>query len=379
MVHESLTEVPVDMKEAVDWIMAIKSTGGVQDLAVAVRDLFEEGRLGVADLSLLREVRDAVSQFLSDGAFISHHAARKVVKRIKNQPGQEVAPAEDFNYFGVSAAEPQNVPLLYPGEEQIPVEGEQGHGSFVSIEAPAETFGEAHNQQFGEENNQQFGEENNEAVDDSVKEPLAEPAKELLGWISPEPLDVTNPVVTESAPATPQNDSAPVEVATEALADQDEVENADEDQQMSMQGFLASKLTSSEITKAVKNSVDSISGLLKKIRKTSTYESAYGKDATWEKCCAPEPNRCAEVMIGIAPLFYATLHQLRYVSLFTNGSVKIADESKKVGAFLKNAGFDMERDVNAKKTVEVFRYNLNFLKDPFLSKLLELGGFVSVY
>ncbi|GBE59286.1 hypothetical protein, conserved [Babesia ovata] len=50
--------------------------------------------------------------------------------------------------------------------------------------------------------------------------------------------------------------------------------------------------------------------LLKNIKNPDHYNSAYSSEATWEASCAENPEACAVVLVGIAPMLYAGLVSL---------------------------------------------------------------------
>ncbi|CDR94042.1 hypothetical protein BBBOND_0103560 [Babesia bigemina] len=69
-----------------------------------------------------------------------------------------------------------------------------------------------------------------------------------------------------------------------------------------------------DIAKDISEVVDGCEKFLEEVKKPDQYESAYSAEATWEASCSENPEDCAAVFVGIAPMLYAGLRSLRKAS-----------------------------------------------------------------
>ncbi|CDR96515.1 hypothetical protein BBBOND_0304190 [Babesia bigemina] len=60
--------------------------------------------------------------------------------------------------------------------------------------------------------------------------------------------------------------------------------------------------------------VDGCENFLKRIAVPDQYKCAYSSKATWAESCAKDPEACAVVLVGIAPMLYSGLRSLQIVS-----------------------------------------------------------------
>ncbi|CDR95098.1 hypothetical protein BBBOND_0202550 [Babesia bigemina] len=65
------------------------------------------------------------------------------------------------------------------------------------------------------------------------------------------------------------------------------------------------------IAEKLSKSVDVCETFLKSIQVPGQYKSAYSSKATWEASCSDNPQECAAVFVGIAPMLYAGLTSLK--------------------------------------------------------------------
>ncbi|GBE61430.1 hypothetical protein, conserved [Babesia ovata] len=69
-----------------------------------------------------------------------------------------------------------------------------------------------------------------------------------------------------------------------------------------------------DIIKDLGNVVRGCEKFLKNIKIPYQYKSAYSSKATWDESCSRDPEACAVVFVGIAPMLYAGLRSLRDAS-----------------------------------------------------------------
>ncbi|GBE62553.1 hypothetical protein, conserved [Babesia ovata] len=77
-----------------------------------------------------------------------------------------------------------------------------------------------------------------------------------------------------------------------------------------------------DIAKDLGNVVDACEKFLRSIKVPDHYISAYSREATWEASCSKDPEACAVVFVGIAPMLYAGLNALMAtcIAAFFRGS-----------------------------------------------------------
>ncbi|ORM41114.1 uncharacterized protein BXIN_0446 [Babesia sp. Xinjiang] len=269
MVHASLLEYPTNYKEAIDWLVAIRTSGGIKELGAAVVNLFAEQSYDDEFMALIKEIRLKVKRYLRQSGFSDQPAVRIILK-------------------------------LLPDESEYPIE----------VGSP--------------------------------------------------------PTITEIEEA--------IECQHPSHKEEKGVPIADKSESHKPKPILPRNISDADVIKAISDSADQYDKLLRKLWKSKTYEHSYDVTATWEQSCAPEPQTCAKIFVGIAPMLAAGTCALRHIALFASENDLIADSTKKVGSFLKAAGFHIGRDINAKKTVGIFRFNMSFADNRFINNLREVSG-----
>ncbi|GBE60297.1 hypothetical protein, conserved [Babesia ovata] len=116
---------------------------------------------------------------------------------------------------------------------------------------------------------------------------------------------------------------------------------------------------------------------LQNVKVPDQYKSAYSSKATWESSCAQDPEACAVVFVGIAPMLYVGLHSLRRTSkipFFWESS----QDKERVGEILKVVGFKAPecRDSLAPSDV---REALRGVGPHILDFIYDLSGFWAFY
>ncbi|GBE60054.1 hypothetical protein, conserved [Babesia ovata] len=71
-------------------------------------------------------------------------------------------------------------------------------------------------------------------------------------------------------------------------------------------------LTAETIAKKLGKVVDGCEKFLENVKNPDEYKSSYSSEASWEASCAKDPEACAVVLVGIAPMLYAGLHSLLF-------------------------------------------------------------------
>ncbi|GBE59671.1 hypothetical protein, conserved [Babesia ovata] len=132
-----------------------------------------------------------------------------------------------------------------------------------------------------------------------------------------------------------------------------------------------------EIAKDLGKVVDGCEKFLEKIKNPNKYVPTYSSEATWDASCAKDPEACAVIFVGIAPMLYTGLRSLRKVS--HGESFKWVPFAKKnLGEVLKALGYkEPERRPNMSGSY-VFKA-LENVKFQMLVTLYDLSGFWAFY
>ncbi|GBE59322.1 hypothetical protein, conserved [Babesia ovata] len=73
-------------------------------------------------------------------------------------------------------------------------------------------------------------------------------------------------------------------------------------------------LTAKTIAEKLSKAVAGCEKFLDNVKIPDQYASAYSSEATWDASCAEDPEACAVIFVGIAPMLYAGLRSLREAS-----------------------------------------------------------------
>ncbi|CDR94419.1 hypothetical protein BBBOND_0107280 [Babesia bigemina] len=84
--------------------------------------------------------------------------------------------------------------------------------------------------------------------------------------------------------------------------------------------------------------VDATEKFLASITNPGEYKSAYSSEASWDDSCAKDPEACAVVFVGIAPMLYTGLHSLRIASKATTNKL-LFDVKHTLGDVMKAVGY----------------------------------------
>ncbi|GBE59915.1 hypothetical protein, conserved [Babesia ovata] len=93
------------------------------------------------------------------------------------------------------------------------------------------------------------------------------------------------------------------------------------------------------IAKNLGKVVDAYEKFLDDIKAPDQYESAYSSEATWEASCSKEPEACVVILVGIAPMLYASVRPLKDVGKFATVYAVDPMEENRVGSVLEAVGY----------------------------------------
>ncbi|CDR95660.1 hypothetical protein BBBOND_0208140 [Babesia bigemina] len=141
---------------------------------------------------------------------------------------------------------------------------------------------------------------------------------------------------------------------------------------------VARRVTPRSIAKSIGEVVDVAEKFLEGIKETDGYVSVYGEDATWIDSCLEDPEACAVVFVGIAPMLYAGLRTLRKVSAAAVKQGPDSDAAKHLGPIIKALGFDdgvCRDDLSA----PAIRNALRGINPRILTIIYDIAGFLAFY
>ncbi|CDR97437.1 hypothetical protein BBBOND_0313390 [Babesia bigemina] len=137
------------------------------------------------------------------------------------------------------------------------------------------------------------------------------------------------------------------------------------------------------------------------IKHPEQYKSAYGKNATWVKSCSQNPEDCAAVFVGIAPMLYVGLESLRDASQdakkaepseagenfrkvlkavglkdrgSSNDSSDLDEAQNRLGEVLQAMGYEQRRIRDSMRGSYVLQ-SLSVLDHDLLNSLYDISGF----
>ncbi|CDR94521.1 hypothetical protein BBBOND_0108190 [Babesia bigemina] len=138
------------------------------------------------------------------------------------------------------------------------------------------------------------------------------------------------------------------------------------------------KLGSEIVLKSVGKVADSCDRFLNHIKTTDSYTSAYSSEATWDASCAKDPEACAVVLVGIAPMLWAGLTSLWDATnpqAFGCGTALVDNRSR---AMLNAVGYEESEYRNTLGRVNLRNALLSMDYDT-LRILYYLAGFWAFY
>ncbi|GBE60409.1 hypothetical protein, conserved [Babesia ovata] len=118
-------------------------------------------------------------------------------------------------------------------------------------------------------------------------------------------------------------------------------------------------------------------GFLRSIKVSGQYTSAYSSEATWEASCAKDPEACAVVLVGIAPMLYTGLHALRIASKAATNKF-LFDAKHGLGDVVKAVGYE-EPGCRASMSGSDVLKALEGVDKRVLETIYDLAGFWAFY
>ncbi|GBE60713.1 hypothetical protein, conserved [Babesia ovata] len=133
------------------------------------------------------------------------------------------------------------------------------------------------------------------------------------------------------------------------------------------------------IAKNLGKVVDGCEKFLEKMKISDHYNSAYSSGATWDASCAKDPEACAVVLVGIAPMLYTGLGALR--DACNEEALKYMQFNHRrstLGEVLEAVGYK-EPDCRAGMSTSGVTRALRGVNREILNIIYDLAGFWAFY
>ncbi|GBE62663.1 hypothetical protein, conserved [Babesia ovata] len=117
---------------------------------------------------------------------------------------------------------------------------------------------------------------------------------------------------------------------------------------------------------------------LEHIKNPDSYNSAYSSEATWDASCTEDPEACAVVFVGIAPMLYTGLYYLQHACIRAKLGGPGSFDEKRYESALEAAGYDAaERHDNI--SASDLLWSLDYANKQALATIYDLSGFWAFY
>ncbi|CDR95631.1 hypothetical protein BBBOND_0207850 [Babesia bigemina] len=134
------------------------------------------------------------------------------------------------------------------------------------------------------------------------------------------------------------------------------------------------EVSASSVTKDLVHVVGRCEKFLKKSKLYKQYPDAYTRSATWNSSCAQNPEACAVVLVGIAPMLYTGLRSLQVASAGALEDESDSAAKERMGEVLKAVGFDDSECPASNRNAPVHRA-LRRVDERVFTILHNLAGF----
>ncbi|GBE61030.1 hypothetical protein, conserved [Babesia ovata] len=117
---------------------------------------------------------------------------------------------------------------------------------------------------------------------------------------------------------------------------------------------------------------------LKHMKIPDEYKSAYSSKATWESSCAQDPEACAVVFVGIAPMLYTGLRSLKDATEAANADEKDEGARRRLRKVLRAVGYRRSKR-RSNISVPFMSQALGDVDKDVLDILYDFAGFWAFY
>ncbi|GBE62430.1 hypothetical protein, conserved [Babesia ovata] len=138
-------------------------------------------------------------------------------------------------------------------------------------------------------------------------------------------------------------------------------------------------VTAKTIGEKLSKAVDGCEKFRENVKIPDQYKSTYSSEATWEASCAKDPEACAVVLVGVAPMLYTGLRSLKVASeAETRGGLPMALGTSSLGSVLIAVGYE-EPQWRVEMTASYIFKALKGVSHQVLTTLYDLSGFWGFY
>ncbi|GBE62163.1 hypothetical protein, conserved [Babesia ovata] len=133
-----------------------------------------------------------------------------------------------------------------------------------------------------------------------------------------------------------------------------------------------------DMAKNVTHVVSNCESFLKRIQNPHLYKSAYSSQATWDASCAKNPDACAAVLVGFAPMLWVGLVSLWDVINDDTAAGAAPDADNSLASVLKALGY-VEPECRFGMCASDVRQALRVMHKDVLETIYDLAGFWAFY
>ncbi|GBE61103.1 hypothetical protein, conserved [Babesia ovata] len=141
----------------------------------------------------------------------------------------------------------------------------------------------------------------------------------------------------------------------------------------------ARRATPRTIAKNIGEVVHATGKFLDEIKNPAEYKSAYGPEVNWIQSCVNDPEACAVVFVGIAPMLYTGLSSLRVAcNEEALTYARLTNKSSSLGEVLEAVGCK-EPECRADMSTSGVTWALRGVNREILNIIYDLAGFWAFY
>ncbi|CDR97280.1 hypothetical protein BBBOND_0311830 [Babesia bigemina] len=132
------------------------------------------------------------------------------------------------------------------------------------------------------------------------------------------------------------------------------------------------------IARGLRKVLDGCEKLLDGVKHPSEYVSAYSSEATWEASCSEDPEACAVILVGIAPMLYVGIRSLKDAADDATGYVVFSNAETRFARILECVGYSATENRANLSASDVFKA-LGGIDGRVMDVIYDLAGFWAFY
>ncbi|CDR96671.1 hypothetical protein BBBOND_0305750 [Babesia bigemina] len=123
---------------------------------------------------------------------------------------------------------------------------------------------------------------------------------------------------------------------------------------------------------------DACERFLNDIKSADSYRSTYTSRATWDVSCAKDPETCAAIFVGIAPMLFTGLLYLMEADEYASRVERNYEVEKQLEDLLRSLGYG-KPECKDRIDGPLFTVAVRDINDTILDTLYDLAGFWAFY